>query len=162
MADNHERHQALEEIAGFVRAVQKLNDIAVTEYKVLVEDVIAGRITDEAWTHMNIWECPYYLRCRELEAEQVWLQIEKGFVRCVRARFKDLELQSIISDEWRPFNSGFWGYPHMLEYEEPYVYSRLLVSEEAFKTKKLALKNAQTNQPGLCMDEVCDEMFGDG
>ena len=47
MADNRE-HQAFEEIAGFVRAVQKLNDIAVTEYKVLVEDVIAGRITDES------------------------------------------------------------------------------------------------------------------
>ena len=47
-------------------------------------------------------------------------------------------------------------------YEEPYVYSRLLVSEEAFKTKKLALKNARAHQPGLCLDEVCDEMFGDG
>ena len=120
------------------------------------------RLHDYAWTHMNIWECPYYLRCRELEAEQVWIETEKCCVRCLRTRFKNLELKSIVGDEWRPLNSGFWGYPHMLEYEEPYVYSRLLVSEEAFKTKKLALKNAQANQPGLCLDEVCDEMFGDG
>ena len=97
-----------------------------------------------------------------MEAEQVWLQIEKGFVRCVRARFWDLELKSIISDEWRPFNSGFWGYPHMPEYEEPYVRCRLMVTEETFKTRKLALEDASLPQPGLLLDEVCDEIFGDG
>lgn len=47
MAGNRERQQAFEEITGFVRAVQKLNDIAATEYKALVEDVISGHITDE-------------------------------------------------------------------------------------------------------------------
>ena len=50
----------------------------------------------------------------------------------------------------------------MLEYEEPYVYNRLLVSEESFNTMELALKNAHARQPGLCLDEVCDDMFGDG
>ena len=69
--------------------------------------------------------------------------------------------QAIINDEWSAFHDGFWGYPHILEYEEPYVYNRLMVIEEVFKAKKLMLKNARASEPGLCMDEVCDEMFGD-
>ena len=111
---------------------------------------------------MNIWECPYELRCQELQVEQAWIEAENLYVRCVRARFKNLELQSIINDDWGALNDGFWGYPHILEYEEPYVYNRLMVIEEVFKTKKLMLKNARASEPGLCMDEVCDEMFGDG
>ena len=119
-------------------------------------------LREYAWTHMNIWNCPYELRCEELEAGQVWIETEKGCVRCLRAKFKNLELKSVIRNDWRPLNSGFWGYPHMLEYEEPYVYNRLLVSEESFNTRELALKNAHARQPGLCLDEVCDDMFGDG
>lgn len=114
------------------------------------------------WTHMNIWDCPYDLRCEELQAEQAWIAVHNGYARCLRARFKNLELQSIVNDDWRVFNDGFWGYAHMLEYDEPYVYNRLMVTEEAFKTKKLALENARADDPGLLLDEVCDEMFADG
>lgn len=119
-------------------------------------------LREYAWTHMNIWECPYYLRCEELEAEQAWIVTANSYVRCVRARFRNLEIKSIARDGWRQLNGGFWGYPHMLEYEEPYVYSRLMVAEEAFSSKRLLLKNAHSPRPGLCLDEVCDEMFGDG
>ena len=50
MSEKQEERQALEEIAGFVNALRKINEIATTEYRVLVEDVISGCITEELKT----------------------------------------------------------------------------------------------------------------
>ena len=142
------------------------HNVAYQEIPLLIPVKVSKRrsltLPEHKWTHMNIWECPYELRCQELQVEQVWIEAENLYVRCVRARFKNLELQSIVNDDWGALTDGFWGYPHILEYEEPYVYNRLMVIEEVFKTKKLMLKNARASEPGLCMDELCDEMFGDG
>ena len=48
MSEKSEERQAFEVIAGFVNALRNINEIAATEYRVLVEDVISGRITEES------------------------------------------------------------------------------------------------------------------
>lgn len=127
--------------------------------------VLTSRTTtfpNHRWTHMNVWDCPYELRCEELIAEQMWIEREGSYLRCLRAKFKKLEYLSNFEKRWRDLIDGFWGYPHMLEYQEPYVVLRLWVAEEPFASKELALENAKMPEPGLCLNDVCDEMFGGG
>ncbi len=100
MADNHERHQVFEEISGFVRAVQKINDIAAAEYKVLVEDVISGRITDEPSIErimdglMSFCDSPECLElfkrlCRHTLYKHPEMTID--YVNCYRALYEEQE-----------------------------------------------------------------------
>ena len=94
--------------------------------------VLASRTTnlkDYRWTHMNVWDCPYELRCEELIAEQTWIEQEGTYLRCLRAKFRKLEFLSSFDQQWRDLNDGFWGYLHMLDYDEPYVFQRLWVIE---------------------------------
>lgn len=120
-------------------------------------------MTDLAWEHMNIWQWPQKMRCKQAETRHIWLQDKGNFYRAFFAFFTDFEHEGIIGD-WHKVVEMLWGYPEMLDYEPPHIHNRLAEVELAFGT----LEELETDwahfrkEPSPIFGSFCDDIFGDG
>ena len=55
-----------------------------------------------------------------------------------------------------------WGYPHMLEYEAPLIYNRLMIEDATFASLSEAMTNLELSEPDFNFSGFCDDIFGDG
>ena len=170
-ADQHYREHHLELINAFRAYVSGDHTItyrvAYSELPLLepVEllDSAALRLDQFAWSHTNVWDCQYHLRCDCVETVHYWLRLKDRYLRVVKANFKNLEFLSEIHG-WRTLHSHFWGFPKMIVSAEGDVYNRLAVCEKSFES----LAEAETDIaafPSLKdvdFTEFCNDIFGDG
>lgn len=120
-------------------------------------------IKEHSWTHLNIWNYPQELRCRQVETRHLWVQCENRFFRVVYAYFTELEHLG-ITDQWRKVGEMLWGYPEILDYQPPYIYNRLAEPELAFDSIEALQADWQAFRklPNPIFDEFCNDIFADG
>lgn len=120
-------------------------------------------IKDFAWTHLNIWEYPQELRCKQVELHHLWIECEQRFYRVMYANFTGLEHLS-ITEEWRKVGEMLWGYPEILDYLPPHIFNRLAEPELGFDSLD-ALQDDWLSfqaEPVPNFIEFCNDIFGDG
>jgi len=114
------------------------------------------------WEHINIWNCPYEMKCTKAESTHIWLSCHRKFVRCIKTTFTNLRYES-FGGKYKGINM-LWGYPHQIEFEKNTTYNRMYVVEKTFnsRTELLAdIENFELN-PDPIFTEVLNDIFGDG
>lgn len=181
----------LEDLAGFFRALKADEVVAQRQAYVLsiFDEYLAGKktishsvayrdvpflvpakvlgedhsvLTNHSWEHRNIWDCIYNMKCDKVESTHLWFSCYGQYTRCVQSRFTNLMYSG--SRDFRELNGSAWGYPHQIEFNEPFTYSRLFVVEKTFKNKAQALNDRINflHDPDPIFKGVLDDIFGDG
>lgn len=120
-------------------------------------------LENHAWTHLNTWDCPYYMRCNKVESEHLWLAYGREYCRATKADFANLQYTGHIG-EWRDVRSMLWGFPCILTGESSGFRNRLAEPEKYFKTSTEAQQDWEAFQrnPDPDYSEFCNDIFGDG
>lgn len=134
-----------------------------------VYDSLSYALPTMEWEHLNIYRSPYKMRCSSAEIEHIRLEADGNFYRTMTAKFTNPEHDTRLFDDeperWRTFKDrNFWGYPHIIEFEEPYTFNTLAVPEKRFKTEE-ELKadiNVFKADPKPDFRAFCDDIFADG
>ena len=81
---------------------------------------------------------------------------------CIHGKvlFDGLEYESF--NGWKTVGTMLWGYPHMLEYEAPLIYNRLMIEDATFASLSEAMTNLELSEPDFNFSGFCDDIFGDG
>ena len=152
----------------FLAGEKKINHtVAFNEVPFLVPAKILGEdhsvLTDLSWEHMNTWDCPYVMKCDKAESTHQWISCQGQYFRCIQTKFTNLQFDS-FDKTFMKFTGHAWGYPHQIEYDEPYTRSRLWVMEKMFKNKAQALNDRINfmHAPDPIFNFVLEDVFGDG
>ena len=141
-----------------------MHRVAYKEVPLLERVQILGKrefvLSDYSWEHINTWGWPYQMRCKSVLVSQFWVSRKGEFSRCFRALFDGLEYDG--ANGWKAVGNMLWGYPHMLEYEVPQIYNRLMVEDASFSSLNEAMENMESDDPGFDFREFCNDIFGDG
>lgn len=115
------------------------------------------------YEHTNIWGFPYFVWWDRLESIHLWVGNRKRFYRCVRVRIKNLQYDT-DKDTLMKSSPGeqIWGYPHILEYQHPFHFSRMYVVEKKFDTEEDLLENLEHFDGSIELKGWLDDLFGDG
>lgn len=134
-----------------------------------VLDSVSYTLPAMEWEHLNIFKEPYKMRCSAAEIQHIWVKSDGKFYRTMTAKFTGLEhdvrLLEDDPEQWNPFdNKSFWGYPHIIEFEEPYVFNTLAVPEKRFKTEDELKADIEEfkKDPKPDFRAFCDDIFADG
>ena len=122
----------------------------------------SARNRDYQVAHQNIYGFPYYMSSRMVESVHVWLKYDNRYYRCIRARMDRLHYSDELDDSLKPLHGIFWGFPHIIEYAEPYTYNRLFEKEKVFDTWEEAERDMKAFTCEIVLTEVFNDIFGDG
>ncbi|WP_458407297.1 hypothetical protein [Anaerotignum sp.] len=142
--------------------------VAYQEVPFLVPAELLGDMTlileDYAWDHWNVWDYLYKLKCKKVESVHKWIFCEGKYIRCVQAKFTDLESYDDWFDRYRKVGTMAWGHPGMIIYDEPYLYNQLFVIEKEFKSQEEALEDMKFFEKKYDIEfkEIMNDIFGDG
>lgn len=179
----------LEDIEGFVTAIRDDKDnpndylssifekyksgeksithkAAYTEHPFLLKARCIEKRTSflfqHCWEHINIWHCPYEMKCTKADSTHIWLSCHGEFVRCIKTTFTNLRYEA-VGGKYKGF-SMLWGYPHQIEFQKKNIYNRMYVVEKTFKTRKELLEDIENFElhPDPIFTEVLNDIFGDG
>lgn len=114
------------------------------------------------WEHVNVWNCPYEMKCSKAESTHIWITCHRKFYRCIKTTFTNLRYES-IGGKYKTINM-LWGYPHQIEFNKNTLYNRMYVVEKTFKTRAELLKDIENFElnPDPVFTEVLNDIFGDG
>lgn len=114
------------------------------------------------WEHINTWQWPYNMKCKEAQNTHVWISCRGAYVRCIRTEFVDLKYENAACKYTSPGMT--WGFPHQIEVEGKTTFNRLFVVEKIFKNKAEALADMQKFRIEADPDftEILNDIFGDG
>ena len=138
----------------------------------LIEDVeliVEGsvKLGPTAWEFLNIWYHPQYMEIDSAVVKTALIKCENRYLRVIKASVRGLRTCADINrvkEEWIELLDGFWGHPGILSSaadEETYVvYSNLYMKEKEYATKEEALAKFHTDE--VCLDCLCEDVFGDG
>ena len=120
-------------------------------------------LTNHSWTHINIWNCDYNMRCDSVDTQHHWISSAKGYYRIVKAYFNNLQHQG-FKDNWYTLQDGFWGHPKVLEADGTMLTNRLYITETKFENPDAAMKNMAKFHDIRDVDftESCNDILGDG
>ena len=115
------------------------------------------------YEHTNIWGYPYFVWWDRLESVHLWIGSKDNFLRCVRARMKNLKYDTDEDAAMiRSPGEQIWGYPHVLEYRHPFHFNRMYVIEKRFDSEKEMINDLESYDGGIELSGWLDELFGDG
>ena len=138
--------------------------VAYKEVPLLERVQIFGKreftLSDYSWEHINTWGYPYKMRCKSAVVSQFWVSRKGEFSRCFKVLFDGLEYESF--DGWKTVGHMLWGYPHMLEYEAPLIYNRLMIEDATFASLNAAMADLELPEPSFDFSGFCNDIFGDG
>jgi len=119
-------------------------------------------LTNYKWEHLNVWQCPYNMKCRVADCQHVWLSCHRKFMRCIQVDFSELKYQH-FDGRWDAPHM-LLGYPHQIEFGDKKMYSRLYVVEKYFKNRDEMLADLELfdRQPDPDFKEFLNDIFGDG
>ena len=121
-------------------------------------------IRDHSWTHMNTWDCPYYMAFRKAENTHLWISCCGNFCRVIQAELEGL-LYGIDPQDLRPLGSMTLGYPGQIELlPDGRLRNRLFVIDRYFDSKEEAMEDYAKFevQPNPKYGTILDDIFGDG
>ena len=121
-------------------------------------------IRDHSWTHMNTWDCPYYMAFRKAENTHLWISCCGSFCRVIQAEFEGLHY-GIDPKGLRPLGSMTLGYPGQIELlPDGRLRNRLFVIDRYFDSKEEAMEDYAKYevQPNPKYGTILDDIFGDG
>lgn len=134
----------------------------------VVYDSLSYTLPAMEWEHLNIYDEPYKMRCSAAEIEHIWVGSDKSFYRAMTAKFTGLEhdirLLEDDPEQWKHFdNKSLWGYPHIIEFEEPYTFNTLAVPEKWFKTEEELKADIEEfkKDPKPDFSAFCKDIFAD-
>lgn len=115
------------------------------------------------WEHLNTWQWPYNMRFDGAELSQIIIKYEKQYYRCLRAKIKNLQYES-VNGRYDRLDSHFWGNGFVFEIKHDGVdftiENLLYVGEIAYAKFKDA--KADFESDNIKFEGICDEIFGDG
>ena len=138
----------------------------------LIEDVeliVEGsvKLGPTAWEFLNVWYHPQYMEIDSTVVKTALIKCENRYLRVIKASVRGLRTCADINrvkEEWIELLDGFWGHPGILSSatdEETYVvYSNLYMKEKEYATKEEALAKFHCDK--VCLDCLCEDVFGDG
>lgn len=133
-----------------------------------VYDSMSYTLPAMEWEHLNIYKSPYKMRFTSAEIEHIWFEADGNFYRTMTAKLTGLEHDCRLAEDdpeqWKPFdNKSFWGYPHIIEFEEPYTFNALAVPEKRFKTEEELKADIEEfkKDPKPDFSAFCDDIFAD-
>ena len=131
-------------------------------------DVLASselQIGPRAWTHINIWDCPYEMRLDKATVSQLLLRYEGKYFRSIRAHFTGLCYHS-FNDRWQPIGGFILGHPSVLSIlplpDGSYAFGTVLYMTEDTADSPEDLQAKMNDPDAIIFDSICEEVFGDG
>lgn len=112
--------------------------------------------------HSNTYGFPYYMSCRELYSNHLWIRVDNQHFRCVRACCFDLRYSPEEQEQPGKLIGGYWGFPHQIRIENTMTYCQLFVVEKAFANASEAMQDITGFTGEAILDEFFDDIFGDG
>lgn len=141
--------------------------VAYSEYRLLeTVEVLAEeeiKLDKTAWEFLNVWSFPQYMKIDSGTAKKVLLKHGKTYLRTIKASVSGLrtaDRPDAPKSEWLKLCGGFWGHPGILKANGNTVHSTLYMKEKEYMTKKEAIENFRTDP--VCLDCLCEDVFGDG
>lgn len=156
----------IEDIAAFRNALHRdekrkpedMSFVPVKVYGVKQEVRDAGMCE-----HTNIWGYPYFVWWDRLESIHLWISSNGKFYRCVRARMRNLKIDTNKDASMIKSPGGqIWGYPHVLEYRHSFHFNRMYVIEKRFDTESELLEDLDSYDGSIELKGWLDDLFGDG
>jgi hypothetical protein len=119
-------------------------------------------LRNHKWEHVNTWQSPYNMKCKEAISTHIWISCKGSYARCVQTTFVDFKYENI--DGKYVALGMFWGFPHQIETKVDRTFNRLYVVEKMFKSKAEALVDMEKFKikadPNY--SEILNDIFGDG
>lgn len=116
------------------------------------------------WDHINTWDCVYKISVDGIEAEQIIIEHEEKFYRCIRAKLLKPRYLG-FKNQWRSIEGFIFGHESVLAFDKTDAGDTLenvlyVVEDSSDSAKELIEKMNDPNK--LVFDRVLDEVFGDG
>ena len=121
-----------------------------------------SNISDYAHEHKNIWSAPYKVHCDLLKSIHVWVKCDDKFFRCLKTQATNLQFSSELNPNMRPIKKMFWGFPHVIEYDDPVTFNQLYVIEKDFPSQFEAELDMRKFSSDVNLSGFLDDIFGDG
>ena len=118
-------------------------------------------LKDHIWEHENVWESTYHMRAGHIAVDQILLQEEGLYYRCIRPTFSRLDYKTDVNGDWKPVGPQIWGNKAIMQYLCGDHSLALYVLEKRYSDLDTAM--AHMCKPDLLdFSKVCDEIFGAG
>ena len=118
-------------------------------------------LKDHSWEHENVWGSTYHMHADHIAVDQILLQEEDLYYRCIRPTFSRLDYKTDVNGDWKPVGSQIWGNKAIMQYLCDDHSLALYVLEKRHSDLDTAM--AHMGKPELLdFSKVCDEIFGDG
>ena len=144
------------------------HNVAYREVPFLVEAEVLSKaqstLENFQWTHMNTWDCPYYMAFQKAENTQLWISCCGYFCRVIQTEFEGL-LYGIEPEDLRPLGTMALGYPGQIELlPDGRIRNRLFVIDRYFDSREEAMEDyaKYEAQPNPQYATILDDIFGDG
>ena len=131
----------------------------IAEYEVML-----GRT---AWKFLNVWHYTQYMELDFAVVKTALIKYEGQYFRVIKASARGLRTSPEVNrskEQWIELSYGFWGHPGILssvaDGETYTVYSNLYMKEKEYATKEEALAKFHIDE--VCLDRLCEDVFGDG
>lgn len=157
---------SIEDIASFRRALYSDDRSKPEDMEFISAKLYGAKYSSQAagkCEHTNVWGFPYFAWWDKLESVHLWIRYKDRFLRCVRARMTNLRIDT-NEDASGSYSPGeqLWGYPHILEYRQPYHFSRMYEVEKTYETEDSLLYDLAHYDGSIELTTWLDDLFGDG
>ena len=119
-------------------------------------------LSDFTFAHENTWGATYKVHCDLLKSIHVWVKCGDKFFRCMKTMATNLQFSSEFDPRMRPIKKMFWGFPHVIEYEDPITYNQLYVIEKDFSNQIDAEIDMLRFSSDVNLSSFLEDIFGDG
>lgn len=110
-------------------------------------------------TFVNAFGFDHTIKTDEIEASILYFFDGKKYMRCIKARMKNLEIGVNGQDYYKP--ESFMGHPNILYIENDWICSNLYAVEQIFKNYQACLADINHISP-ITFDCFFSDIFGDG
>ena len=147
------------------------HEIAYIQQKLIenVELIAEGevKLDHTAWEFLNVWRYTQYMEIDSAAVKMALIKCEDRYLRVIKVSSRGLRTCADINrpkEKWLELSDGFWGHPGVLssvaDEETNVVYSNLYMKEKEYATRREALAKFYTDD--VCLDCLCEDVFGDG
>ena len=133
--------------------------------EVLAKDTVS--IGEKEWTFSNTYGFPYEMRFDSAFFTRVIIRLKNHYYQCIKGSVTNLAYRDGTHEfsTWTALENSFWGHPESLYSRRAgtdiITKNRLYVIEHRYDTRESALSDFK-ERTELCLDGICEDVFGDG
>ena len=139
------------------KVIQEDEVIIAQEGTILFETTYQYFATEH--TFINAFGFDHTIKTDEIDASILYFFDGKKYMRCIKARMKNLEIGVNGQDYYKP--ESFMGHPNILYIENDWICSTVYIVERFFKNKQTCLSDINHISP-INYDCFFSDIFGDG